>query len=146
MTDGQSASLSWYQAPIWGPKPDIYYCQTVAGLLMWGTLSDDRTGLSFTTAAGPCQRSHSQVRVPRDSCHVLLSQIRDSSNLEGQVRYLYPLGTGWPSYTPRHWVPFPSPPMTCRATLEVFEPAPTWGDQLIDVKIQPQTNRFWPYH
>jgi hypothetical protein len=24
--------------------------------------------------------------------------------------YLYPPGTGWPSYTPRHWVPFSSPP------------------------------------
>jgi hypothetical protein len=24
--------------------------------------------------------------------------------------YLYPPGTGWPSYNPRHWVPFSSPP------------------------------------
>jgi hypothetical protein len=30
---GQSASLSWCQALIWGTKPDFYYCQTVAGLL-----------------------------------------------------------------------------------------------------------------
>jgi hypothetical protein len=30
---------------------------------MWGALSDGRTGLSFTIAAGPHQRSHSQVRV-----------------------------------------------------------------------------------
>jgi hypothetical protein len=37
--------------------------------------------------------------------------------------YLYPPGTGWPSYTPRHWVPFSSPPTTRRATVEVFEPA-----------------------
>jgi hypothetical protein len=29
--------------------------------------------------------------------------------------YLYPLGTGWPSYTPGHWVPFPSPRTTRRA-------------------------------
>jgi hypothetical protein len=48
MTDGQSASLSWNKAPIWGLRPDLYYCQTVAGLLMWGALSDERTGLSFT--------------------------------------------------------------------------------------------------
>jgi hypothetical protein len=39
---------------------------TVAGLLMWGALSDERTGLQFTTA-DPRQRSHSWVRVPRDS-------------------------------------------------------------------------------
>jgi hypothetical protein len=43
-SDGQSASLSWNKAPIWG-----YYYQTVAGLLMWGTLSDERTRLSFAS-------------------------------------------------------------------------------------------------
>jgi hypothetical protein len=42
-------------------------------------------GLSFTIAAGPRQRSHSQVRVPRDSWLHLLSQIRNSPNLEDQV-------------------------------------------------------------
>jgi hypothetical protein len=67
-TDGQSASLSWWQAPIWGLRPDFYYCQTVAGLLTWNALSDERTGLPFTIAAGPRQRSRSWVRVPRDSC------------------------------------------------------------------------------
>jgi hypothetical protein len=41
--------------------------QTVAGLLMWGALSDKRTGLPFTIAAGPRQRSHSWLWVPRDS-------------------------------------------------------------------------------
>jgi hypothetical protein len=44
--------------------------------------------------------------------------------------YLYPPGTGWPSYTPRHWVPFSLPPTTCRATVEVFEPASTRGPDL----------------
>jgi hypothetical protein len=29
-TDGQSASLSWNKAPIWGLRPDLYYYQTVA--------------------------------------------------------------------------------------------------------------------
>jgi hypothetical protein len=33
-TDGQSVSLSWCQAPIWGATPDFYYGQTVTGLLM----------------------------------------------------------------------------------------------------------------
>jgi hypothetical protein len=28
-----------------------YYCQTVASLLIWGALSDKRTGLRFTIAA-----------------------------------------------------------------------------------------------
>jgi hypothetical protein len=39
MTDGQSASLSWNKAPIWDLRPDFYYCQTVADLLMWGAFS-----------------------------------------------------------------------------------------------------------
>jgi hypothetical protein len=47
-TDGQSVSVSWNKAPIWGLRPDLYYCRTVAGLLMWGALSDKRTSLSFS--------------------------------------------------------------------------------------------------
>jgi hypothetical protein len=44
MTDIQSVSLSWNKAPIWGLTPDFYYCQTVAGLLMWGALKrEDRS-------------------------------------------------------------------------------------------------------
>jgi hypothetical protein len=61
-TDGQSASLSWNKAPIWGLRSDLCYCQPVAGLFMWDALSDERTGLS--SAAGPRQRSHSRVRIP----------------------------------------------------------------------------------
>jgi hypothetical protein len=34
--------------PIWGLRPDIYYCMTFAGFLMWGAPSDERTGLSFS--------------------------------------------------------------------------------------------------
>jgi hypothetical protein len=62
-TEGQSASLSWNKEPIWGLQPNFYYCE----LLMWGALSDERTSLSFTLAAGPRQRSHSRVRVPWNS-------------------------------------------------------------------------------
>jgi hypothetical protein len=42
-------------------------------------------------------------------------------------QYLYASGTGWPGYTPRHWVPFTSPPTTRRATVEVFDPSSTWS-------------------
>jgi hypothetical protein len=45
----------------------IFICQTVASLLMWGALSDERTGLPFTINAGPRQHIHFWVRVPRDS-------------------------------------------------------------------------------
>jgi hypothetical protein len=66
-TDGHSANLSWCQEPIWGFRPDFYYCQTATGLLMWGALSDERTGLPFTIADGPRQRSQFWVWVSRDS-------------------------------------------------------------------------------
>jgi hypothetical protein len=66
-TDGQPASLSLNKAPSWGLRPDLDYCLTVAGLLFWGALSNERSGLSFTIPAGPRQRSHFLVRVPWDS-------------------------------------------------------------------------------
>jgi hypothetical protein len=98
-TDGQSASLSWNKAPIWGIIPDLYYCQTVAGLLMCALLSDERTSLSFATAADLRQRSHSRVRVPWDSQPYFT--VSDSR------------------------LPFSLPPTTRGATVEVFDPAST---------------------
>jgi hypothetical protein len=96
---GQSASLSWNKAPIWDLRADLYYCQTDAGLLMWGALSDERTGLSFAIAICPRQRSHSRVRIPWNS---------------------------WPYFTVLDSrLPFSSPPTTRRATVEVFDPAST---------------------
>jgi hypothetical protein len=63
-TDGRSARLSWNEAPIWGLRPGFYYCQTFAGLLMSGAVSDEKMGLPFATAAGLRQCSHSRARVP----------------------------------------------------------------------------------
>jgi hypothetical protein len=63
----QSTSPSWNKAPMWGLRTDFYYCQTVAGLLIWGALFDERTDLSFTISAGPRQHSHSRVPLPWDS-------------------------------------------------------------------------------
>jgi hypothetical protein len=41
---GQSALVS---SPFSSQRPNFSYCQTVAVLLMWGALSDEKTGLSF---------------------------------------------------------------------------------------------------
>jgi hypothetical protein len=98
-TDGQSASLSWNKPPMWGLRPDFCYCQTVAVLLIWGALSNEMTGLSFTIAAGPCQCSYSRVRVPWDSRPYFTAS---NSRL-----------------------PFSPPPMTRRATVEFFDSAST---------------------
>jgi hypothetical protein len=94
-TDGQSVSLSWNKAPAWGLRTDFYYCEIVAGLLMWGALSDKRTGLSFTIVPGPRQRRHFRVRLLWDSLPYFT--VSDSR------------------------LPFPSPPATRRVTVEVFD-------------------------
>jgi hypothetical protein len=70
--------------PSGAPRPDFYSCQRVVCLLMWGVLSNERTGHSFTIAADPRQRilwSES-----RWTCgHIWMSEFRDSYNLKGQV-------------------------------------------------------------
>jgi hypothetical protein len=85
-------------------------------------------GLSFTIAAGPRQRNHCQVRVPR-APHFTFSNSRFPPTWRTRSPYLYPPGTGWFSYNPRHWVPFSSPPTTRRATVEVLDPASTTQSQ-----------------
>jgi hypothetical protein len=128
-TDGQSASVSCCQAPIWGLRPDFYYCQTVAGLSLWGALCEERMGLPFTVAAGPrqCSLRGSEYRGTRD--HILLSQIQDSPNLEGQVPVCI---------SASHWIPFSSPPTTRRPTVEAFESASTRG--LLNSRIPAQSH------
>jgi hypothetical protein len=75
-----------------GPRQDFNYCQTVMCLLIGGgRLSDERTGLLFTIAAGPCQRSHSQSKSCGTHDHILLPQIQDFSDLLAQVLvFIYP--------------------------------------------------------
>jgi hypothetical protein len=50
-----------------GLKSRFLFLSDSCGFVEGGTISDERMGLSFTIAAGPRQRSHSRVRVPRDS-------------------------------------------------------------------------------
>jgi hypothetical protein len=57
-------------------------------------------GLSFTIAAGPRQRSHSRVRVPRDSWpYFNCLRFETPPTWRARSPYLYPPGTGWPSYS-----------------------------------------------
>jgi hypothetical protein len=70
-TDSQSASLSWNKAPIWGLRPDFYYCQTIACLLTRGRVCRLQLLLALASAV----LFGSDSRGTRD--HILLSQIRD---------------------------------------------------------------------
>jgi hypothetical protein len=85
-----------------GAHDHIFITARKLRFFMWGAVSDDRTGLSFTISASLRQRSHSRVRVPWDS-HPYFT-ISDSG------------------------LPFSSPPTTRRDTVEVFDPASTRED------------------
>jgi hypothetical protein len=69
--------------------------------LCWcGALSDEKTGLPITIAAGPRQRSHSWVRVTRDWWLVTIFYCLRFVTLPtwtARSPYLYSPGTGWPS-------------------------------------------------
>jgi hypothetical protein len=72
-TDGQSASLSWYKAPMWGLRPDLYFCQTAAGLLIWGTLSNGRMGLAFARSSfiGECFYKYIKIKSVPHREHIM---------------------------------------------------------------------------
>jgi hypothetical protein len=99
---GQSALVSSTRL---GLRPEFYYCLTVAGLLMWGAISDERTGLLLTSAAGPRQRSHSWYRVPTIFYYLRFETPKTWRSRSPYIQIHHP-GTGWPNYTPRHWVHF----------------------------------------
>jgi hypothetical protein len=98
------------------------------GFVDGGAIIHERKGLLFTIAAGPRQRSRSRAWVPRDSRqYFTVSHSRLPPTWRTRYPYFYPSWTGWPSYTPSHWVPFSSPSTTSRAAVEVLEPASTRG-------------------
>jgi hypothetical protein len=89
LTVSQSVSL--------GVEPHLQLMHDQIFITVWQLRScNERTGLSFVYAAGPCQRSFSRVRVPWDSRpYFTVSDLR---------------------------LPILSPPTTRRITVEVFDP------------------------
>jgi hypothetical protein len=84
-TNGHLASLSCCQAFIWGPRPRFYYCQQLRVCWCWPP---------FLTRGWVCRLQvllgFASVVILRSESlgthdHILLSQIRDSPNLEDQV-------------------------------------------------------------
>jgi hypothetical protein len=84
--------------------------------------------VSFITVVGFRQRSHSRVRVPRDSGPYLsVSDSRLPPTWTARSPCLYSPGTGWPNYTPKHWVPFSSPRLAGLGWW-YWNPCPRGGD------------------
>jgi hypothetical protein len=71
--------------------------------------------------------------------HILLSQIRNFPNLEGQVPVFISPRNRMAQLYPHSPVPFSSPPTPDRATVEVFDPAPPphglQGIQYLDIRM-----------
>jgi hypothetical protein len=89
------------------------YSSYVTSSLMRGCVCSLRLLLALASAV--ILKSESR----RIHDHILLSQIRGSSNLEGQVPVFISPRNRVARLYPRHWVPFPSPPTTRRPTVEV---------------------------
>jgi hypothetical protein len=68
------------------------------------------------------QCNHSLVRVAQDPQPYFTVSYEAPPTWRARSPYLYPPGTGWPSYTSGHWVPFSSPLATRRATAKVSTP------------------------
>jgi hypothetical protein len=96
-TDGQPASLSWYKAPIWGLRPDLYYLYDNYGLILVGRplWREDGSDFYICCWALPAQSFFGHIWPYFSVSHLRL--------------------------------PFSSSPTTRRVTVEVFDPASTRG-------------------
>jgi hypothetical protein len=82
-----------------GAYDQIFTCVTLTVLFLWVALSDEKSGLCFVCATGPCQRKLSRDQVRSDlRPYFTVSDLR---------------------------LPFSSPPTTRRVTVEVFDPVST---------------------
>jgi hypothetical protein len=125
-TDGQPASLSWYKAPIWGLRPDLYYSYDNYGFFPCGapSLTRGRVWLLYmllALASAICLWS--EPFGSRD--HILLSHIWDFPFR----RLLRLAGSRW-----RYSIPPPHGVLSLTHSLTLLDSA----DNLIIFKITPR--------
>jgi hypothetical protein len=123
-TDGQSAGLSWCQAPIWGPKTKILLLSNSYGLVDLGRpLSrEDGSVVYYCCCLSPAQPFSIPSPVGFIATFYCL-RFETPHTWRTKSLYLYPQGTGWPSCTLKHWLPFSSPPENLRVMVETYETA-----------------------
>jgi hypothetical protein len=109
MTDCQSASLSWCQAPIRDPPQMFLLLSLIIGRQLWICLCDvflwwevGSVVFSFSWASLAQPFSGLSPTGLMSIFHCL--DFWDSPNLEVSFLYLFPSRTGYHSYTPGHWV------------------------------------------
>jgi hypothetical protein len=131
-TDSQSVRMSWYWAPLWDLQPDITSFQNVAVWNLWSCFC----GAPSLTRERVCnlQCNHSMVRVAQNPKPYFTVSSETPPTWRAKFPYLYPPGTGSPSYTPGHWVPFTSSLTTrllrlARLRWRHSNPPLTWRDR-----------------
>jgi hypothetical protein len=111
-TDGQSASTSLCRAA----HDEIFTCS-----LVWQVHPSSSRTPSLTRGRACILQSTSLSGQSREgSISIYYSLIWDSPDLQDQVPVFISPGTRWPSYIPRHRVPFSSLLTPRRVTVEVF--------------------------
>jgi hypothetical protein len=106
-----------------------------------GALTDERTDVSLTAAAGHRQCSHFRVRVPHGSWPYFTATDSRLHQTGGPGSHIYiPPEQSVPVISPRHRVPISSPPTTRRDTVGVLGPASTrrWSKS----QSQSQSQRY----
>jgi hypothetical protein len=123
--DWQSVCMYWYRVPLWDLRPDIISCRNV----VWN-LRSCIYGAPSLTRGRVCnlQCNHSIVRVAQNPKPYFTLSSETPPIWRVRFPYLYPPRTGWPSYTPGHWVLFTSSLTTCLSQTTVV---PTWRDRFL---------------
>jgi hypothetical protein len=115
-----TVSRSVCQTPIWGPIPNFLLSNS-CGFVDVGRLLRQEDKYDVYNCCWPSSAQLSLRPSPAGLMAIFYCLRFDiPPTWRARFPYLYPPGTGWPSYTPGHWVPFPSPLTTRRATAEVY--------------------------
>jgi hypothetical protein len=132
-------SSSWSQAP-WDSRQVILFSNwTLAVIfLMQLPLWREEGSVVYNWYWSSPAQSFSGPSPPRLMTIFYSLRFETAPSRWARSPYLYPPGTGWPGYTPRHWVPFSSPFTTRRATVDVFDPASTRDSR--STKDDPSSN------
>jgi hypothetical protein len=98
--------MSWYRVHLCDLRPDIISCRNVAVSNLWSC----SYWAPSLTRGRVCnlQCNHSVVRVTQNSKPYYTVSSETPQTWRAKFPYLYPLGIGWPSYTPGHWDPLTS--------------------------------------
>jgi hypothetical protein len=103
-------SSSWWQTP-WDSRPVFFFNWTLAVIvLMYHPLWREDAFVVYNCCWPSPAQSFSGPSPAGLMTTFYCLRFETPTTWRARSPYLYPIGTGWPSYTPRHWVPFSAHP------------------------------------